>query len=137
MDRLTREHRSRLMAAVRGKDTGPEMTVRHLVFAMGRRYRLHRKDLPGKPDLVFARLRKVIFVHGCFWHRHKGCRWATTPKSHVVFWRAKFRANQARDKSVSEQLRRAGWKVLTVWQCELQKKSTLTRRLRTFLEVGL
>ncbi|HVA40492.1 MAG TPA: very short patch repair endonuclease, partial [Candidatus Binataceae bacterium] len=95
MDRLTPEHRSRLMAAVRGKNTGPEMIVRRLVHRLGRRYRLHRKDLPGKPDLVFPRLERVLFIHGCFWHRHKGCRWATSPKSHVAFWRAKFRANQS------------------------------------------
>ena len=96
-DYLTPEARSALMSRIRGKDTGPEMTVRRIVHALGYRYRLHCRDLPGTPDLVFRRLRKIIFIHGCFWHRHENCPYAYTPKSRQSFWRKKFRLNKQRD----------------------------------------
>jgi DNA mismatch endonuclease (patch repair protein) len=133
MDRLTPEHRSRLMSRVRSKDTTPEMIVRRLVHAMGYRYRLYVRKLPGRPDLVFGPRRKIVFVHGCFWHRHPGCRKATTPKTHVDFWEGKFAANVLRDARNVHDLEAAGWEVLTVWECETKDVDMLRRRLRSFL----
>jgi DNA mismatch endonuclease (patch repair protein) len=121
------------MAAVHSKNTKPEMVVRKLVFGMGYRYRLHSASLPGKPDLVFPGRNKVIFVHGCFWHRHKGCRYAASPKTRVDFWEAKFDANVARDKRTNRELKKLGWSVLTVWQCQLKKPDRLARKLDDFL----
>lgn len=106
------------MSQVRGKDTSPEMRVRRGAHALGLRFRLHRKDLPGKPDLVFAKHRVALFVHGCFWHRHSECSKASMPKSRTEFWRAKFDANVARDARVTTELQSAGWRVVTVWECE-------------------
>jgi DNA mismatch endonuclease (patch repair protein) len=135
-DTLTKDERSERMALVRAGDTGPEMTVRRLVHAMGFRYRLRVKDLPGKPDLVFPRLGKVIFVHGCFWHRHKRakCKLARLPKSRVEFWEAKLEGNRMRDLRNKRQLRSAGWSVFDVWECELKNLNALAARLRYFLE---
>ena len=123
------------MSRVRGKNTGPEMVVRKLVHSLGYRYRLHRRDLPGNPDLVFARARKVIFVHGCFWHRHSApdCKLARLPKSRLDFWQPKLEANRARDESNQESLERTGWKVLVVWECELKDKEQLRNILVHFL----
>jgi DNA mismatch endonuclease (patch repair protein) len=121
------------MAAVHSKNTKPELVVRKLVFGMGYRYRLHSAKLPGKPDLVFPGRHKVIFVHGCFWHRHKGCRYATSPKTRVDFWEAKFDANVARDKRTNRELKELGWSVLTVWQCQLKEPEKLARKLDDFL----
>lgn len=121
------------MAAVHSKNTKPEMVVRKLVFGMGYRYRLHSANLPGKPDLVFPGRKKVIFVHGCFWHRHKGCRYATAPKTRVDFWEGKFDANVARDKRTNRELKTIGWSVLTVWQCQLKEPEKLARKLDDFL----
>ena len=134
MDTLTPAQRSRLMSAVRAKDTAPELAVRRLVHALGYRYRLHGKSLqgtslPGRPDLVFAGRRKVLFVHGCFWHRHAGCAKATTPQANAPFWRAKFLANRRRDRAVQRRLIAAGWGVVIVWQCELKEPAKLKRRL--------
>lgn len=130
--------RSRVMSAVRQKDTKPEMIVRRLVHGMGYRYALHRKDLPGKPDLVFASKRKVIFVHGCFWHGHtkKSCTRSRVPKTRVEFWRAKIERNAARDATVQKMLRDAGWRILAVWECETgtKQRCLLARKLRNFLE---
>lgn len=106
------------MGRVRGKDTRPEMIVRRLAHAMGMRFRLHRADLPGKPDLVFPKYRAVVFVHGCFWHRHPGCRKASTPKSNTEFWQEKFERNVERDKRNSVELEKAGWRVVVIWECE-------------------
>ncbi|WP_235529797.1 very short patch repair endonuclease [Sphingomonas sp. Leaf242] len=106
------------MSQVRGKDTSPEMRVRRAAHASGLRFRLHRKDLPGKPDLVFAKHRVALFVHGCFWHRHSECSKASMPKSRIEFWSAKFDANVARDARVTTELQSAGWRVVTVWECE-------------------
>ncbi len=130
VDHLTRQKRSEAMSKVKGKDTSPEMRVRRLVHKMGYRYRLHRKDLPGKPDLVFPRLGKVIFVHGCFWHMHS-CR--RLPNSNVEYWKAKFEENKKRDRRVRRQLRRLGWEVLVVWECWTKRPKRLQDRLNQFL----
>ena len=119
----------RRMAAVRQKHTSPELRVRAAAHRLGYRYRLHRSDLPGTPDLVFPRLRKVLFVHGCFWHRHAGCRKATMPRTRVEFWRQKFEANVARDGRNEAQLSEQGWQVLIVWECEAADSSELEKRL--------
>ena len=121
------------MARVGAKDTKPEMIVRRMAHALGYRFRLHRKDLPGRPDLVFPSRRMVIFVHGCFWHRHPGCRLASMPKTRSSFWRAKFDANIHRDSIAIEMLRRAGWKVLVVWECETRDRSILAANMLSFL----
>ena len=134
-DIVSKETRSRMMSAVPQTDSKPELLVRRMLHAMGYRYRLHRRDLPGTPDLVFSRLRKVIFVHGCFWHRH-GCRKTTTPKSNHEYWESKFEDNRRRDRRVVAKLRREGWGVLVVWECQAQRPNWLARRLERFLEVG-
>lgn len=131
MDNLTKQQRSERMSRVRSKDTKPEMAVRRLVHAMGFRYRLHSSDLPGKPDLVFPRLQKVIFVHGCFWHQHPRC--GRKPKSKLGFWLKKLSQNRERDLRNQQELRRLGWKILIVWECQLSR-SNLADRLRSFLE---
>lgn len=123
----------RIMSAVRGRDTKPEMVVRRLLFSMDYRYRLHRKDLPGRPDVVFARRRKAIFVHGCFWHRHGGCRKTTSPKKRAEFWTEKFDRNVERDRRVEDQLAAMGWSSLVVWECETNAPERLASRLRSFL----
>ena len=129
--------RSAQMARVRGKDTKPEMVVRRLVHAMGYRYRLHRKDLPGKPDLVFPRLRKIIQVHGCFWHQHPdpACRRARIPKSRREFWGPKLEGNARRDIENERALRELGWDVLVVWECETtpSRREELAGKLEEFL----
>ena len=111
-----------MMSGIRGRDTKPEKQVRSFLHRAGLRFRLHA-SLPGKPDLVFPRHGAVAFVHGCFWHRHPGCRYATTPSSNVDFWQAKFDANVARDKRVTRQLRKEGWRVLVVWECQLSSSA--------------
>ena len=121
------------MAAVKSKDTKPEMAVRRLVHGLGYRYRLHPKDIPGRPDLAFQGRRKVIFVHGCFWHRHSGCPLARMPKSRIDFWQPKLDANRARDTSNVRLLTTKGWGVLTVWECESRHSGELTERLKAFL----
>ncbi len=126
--------RSANMRAIRSKGMRPELAVRHLVHRMGYRYRLHKKDLPGKPDLVFAPRRKVIFVHGCFWHAHKNCKVAHTPKSNLEYWRPKLERNQARDEKNIENLAANGWKSLVVWECETKTQETLRNRLLDFLQ---
>ena len=135
MDTFPPEKRSQIMRQVRGKDTSPELAVRRLVHAMGFRYRLHAADLPGSPDLVFPARRSVVFVHGCYWHRH-GCPAATTPTSHVEYWRRKFERNQARDRRNVARLRRLGWRVAVVWECQVRGRERLAARLRRFLDRG-
>jgi DNA mismatch endonuclease (patch repair protein) len=136
MDSLTPEERSIRMGRIRGRDTKPEMTVRRLLHGMGYRYRLHGKNLPGKPDIVFGKPRKAIFIHGCFWHRHSdpACRLARLPKSRLEFWEPKFAATVARDARVGADLEALGWKVLIVWECELGKTEQLGNKLQKFVE---
>jgi DNA mismatch endonuclease (patch repair protein) len=133
MDTLSPEQRSERMARVKGRDTKPELTVRRTVHGMGFRFRLHRRDLPGKPDLVFPGRRKVIFVHGCFWHRHEGCRLARMPKSRVDFWSEKLCANVDRDQRNLKALAASGWETMIVWECELADVDSLRERLAAFL----
>ena len=121
------------MAAIRGKDTSPELAVRKMVYALGYRYRLHDPKLPGRPDLVFPSRKKAIFVHGCFWHRHNGCRRATIPQTRSAFWETKLSGNVQRDEQNRRLLRKLGWKVLIAWQCELKNTTKLRRRLDEFL----
>lgn len=132
-DRLTPERRSWNMSRIKGKNTKPEMLVRRIVTGLGLRYRLHRKDLPGKPDLVFGPRRVVIFVHGCFWHRHPGCKEATMPANNRAFWEAKLNGNAERDARHVEALRALGWESIIVWECETRDIEKLTRRLRDLL----
>jgi DNA mismatch endonuclease, patch repair protein len=134
VDTVSKEKRSEIMSRVRGKDTTPEMAVRRLVFSLGYRYRLHDARLPGKPDLVFAGRRKVIFVHGCFWHRHDGCALARLPKSRIDFWARKLAGNKERDERNIAALRDLGWRVLVLWECELGNSSRLLKaRITAFL----
>lgn len=121
MDVVDKATRSRMMSGIRGKDTKPELRVRSHLHRAGLRYRLHAK-LPGKPDLVFPKHRTVVFVHGCFWHRHTNCRYSTTPQSNAAFWQTKFAANVKRDALVQEQLTALGWRVLVVWGCQTSKE---------------
>jgi DNA mismatch endonuclease, patch repair protein len=122
------------MARVRSKNSRPEMLVRRLVFALGYRYRLHQKNLPGCPDLVFRSRHKVIFVHGCFWHRHSRCALARMPKSRVDFWMPKLEGNKRRDERNKRALARGGWKVLTIWECQLGEIDRLNLVIRRFLD---
>ena len=123
------EKRSRNMSAIRSKNTKPEIAVRKLLHSMGYRFRLHRKDLPGSPDIVLPKYKTVIFVHGCFWHRHKNCKYASTPKTRQEFWEAKFRENINRDKLNQENLSSKGWKIIIVWECEIKDKDFDLNRL--------
>lgn len=136
-DTLSPADRSERMSRIRSKDSKPEMVVRRLVHGMGFRYRLHRKDVPGKPDLVFGRRKKVIFVHGCFWHRHNdsACKLARLPKSRLDFWLPKLERNAQRDAENSAQLEALGWDEMVVWECEVSKPnlSILQDRIREFL----
>jgi DNA mismatch endonuclease (patch repair protein) len=134
-DVFDRQTRSRNMSAIRGRDTKPELVVRRFLHSRGLRYRLHVRGLPGRPDLVFLRYRTVVFVHGCFWHRHRGCRFAVLPKSNRRFWLAKLSGNVRRDARHSHKLRRAGWRVLTIWECFLTPSSLL--RLERAVRAGL
>lgn len=133
MDHVAPAKRSSIMAAVHSKNTSAEMAVRRIIHGLGYRYRLHVKTLPGQPDIVFPMRRKIIFVHGCFWHRHKDCKYASVPKSHVEFWSEKFSSNVARDNRVRAELRRMGWKILIVWQCQIKNPERLKEQLDGFL----
>jgi DNA mismatch endonuclease (patch repair protein) len=134
MDKLTKTERSALMSRIKSKDTKPELIVRSTVHRMGFRYRLHLKTLPGCPDLVFSRRKKVVFVHGCFWHGHKCRAGRNKPETHKSYWDAKFERNRRRDRLNSIRLKRDGWSVLTVWECQIRKRERLCRVLRSFLE---
>jgi DNA mismatch endonuclease (patch repair protein) len=133
MDTLSRKQRSVRMSLIRSKDTGPELRVRRLVHALGYRYRLHVRDLPGSPDLVLPRHRKIIFVHGCFWHRHVCPHGKRMPKSRLGYWRSKLMHNAARDVTVLRKLRRDGWRVLILWECQTRQQERLSRRIVQFL----
>lgn len=136
MDTLTSKQRSERMSRVRGANTKPEWIVRRLVHGMGYRYRLHSLDLPGKPDLVFAGRRKILFVHGCFWHRHSDpkCPLARLPKSRLDFWLPKLEGNRKRDRRDEKRLRDLGWGVMVVWECQLKNENRLAARVGRFLE---
>lgn len=136
MDTLSPKERSRLMAKVRGKNTLPERLVRQLVSALGHRYRLHVKSLPGTPDLALMGAKKAIFVHGCFWHFHE-CRRFCMPKSRVEYWHAKLLRNRARDVADKRALRRLGWRTLVIWECQLRDRDRTRERLQSFLRQGL
>lgn len=135
MDTFTKEKRSEVMRKVRGRDTTPERKVRSLLHSMGYRFRLHRKDLPGKPDIVLPKYKSVVFVHGCFWHRHPSvdCKLSRLPKSRLEFWVPKLTRNRERDLLQQEMLTQLGWKVLVVWECELRSIEDLKLKLRNFL----
>jgi len=122
MDKFTKEKRSEVMSHIRSKDTKPEMVVRRHLHALGFRYSLHSSKLPGHPDIVLTKWHTVIFVNGCFWHRHEGCKTATMPKSNVEFWQAKFARNVARDQKEHAALEAAGWRVIVLWECEVKKR---------------
>lgn len=136
MDTLTPAQRSERMRRVRAAHTRPELAVRKLVHGLGYRYRLHRRDLPGRPDLVFVKRRKVIFVHGCFWHSHPdpGCRLARMPKSRGEFWRPKLLGNRRRDEDVASRLVQRGWTSLAIWECQLKDLERLENIVREFLD---
>lgn len=133
MDTLTPEQRSRTMARIKGKNTVPEKTVRSLLHRMGYRFRLHCKELPGKPDIVLPKYQAIIFVHGCFWHGHPGCKRATVPETRRAFWENKISANRVRDAENLVALKRLGYRCLVVWQCELNNTGILRDRLARFL----
>lgn len=127
---LTKEQRHLNMSHIHGKDTKPEEIVRRYLFSRGYRYRKNDSRYPGKPDMVLPKYHTVIFVHGCFWHRHPGCRYATNPATNREFWQKKFSQNVARDRKVQEQLKADGWNVIVVWECEISRKSDRERRLQ-------
>jgi DNA mismatch endonuclease (patch repair protein) len=134
MDTLTTRERSQRMALIRGKNTKPELVARGIARASGRKFKTHVADLPGKPDLVFPQLRKVIFVHGCFWHRHPNCSLARLPKSRLRFWVPKLSGNRRRDLRNISRLRRIGWGVKVIWECQLTKPESVNRTVKHFLE---
>jgi DNA mismatch endonuclease (patch repair protein) len=135
MDRVSSEVRSKIMSLVKTRDTSAETRVRSLVHGLGYRYALHKKGLPGKPDLAFVSRRKIVFVHGCFWHGH-GCRCGRLPKSKLSYWRPKIQANKRRDRRNCRALRTAGWRILVVWQCQIKRPQILGKRVVEFLEDG-
>jgi DNA mismatch endonuclease, patch repair protein len=138
MDTLSKERRSANMRRIGNKNTAPELKLRSLIHGLGYRFRLHRKDLPGRPDLVFPGRRKIIFVHGCFWHQHPGCIDGRTPRSKLDYWIPKLRRNQSRDVMNQDLLEKMGWKVLTVWECDLKHVESLTKIVKSHLgRVGL
>jgi DNA mismatch endonuclease (patch repair protein) len=120
IDHVSKSKRTEIMRAVASKDTKPERIVRSAAHRLGLRFRLHKKELPGKPDLVFPKWKIAAFVHGCFWHRHSRCKKTTTPKTNTAFWKEKFRKNVVRDKKNIEELERLGWRVIVIWQCQLK-----------------
>lgn len=136
MDTYSREIRSRTMAAIKGKDTKPEIYVRKLLHSLGYRYRLHKKTLPGSPDLVLEKYKTVIFINGCFWHRHRGCKFSKNPKNNKKYWKEKFKENIKRDDLNYKKLKRLGYKALVIWECETRpaKINVLTRKIFKILK---
>ena len=123
------EQRSRNMSAIKSKNTKPEIAVRKLLHSMGYRFRLHRKDLPGSPDIVLPKYKTVIFVHGCFWHRHENCKYASTPKTRKEFWESKFKANVKRDLEIQEKIKNIGWQSVGIWECETKNIGNLREKI--------
>lgn len=134
MDRIAPQRRSWNMSRIKSQNTDPEIAVRSLLWRMGFRFRLHAAELPGRPDIVLPRYATVVLVHGCFWHRHRNCRLAYLPKSRVEFWTNKFNANVRRDRRISERLRRDGWHVVVVWECQLRRPASVSGRLGRLLQ---
>lgn len=135
-DRISPERRSENMRRICSKDTNPEIELRAIVHSLGYRFRLHRDNLPGKPDLVFPSRRKVIFVHGCFWHQHSRCKEGRIPASRRDYWLPKLTKNRERDSAVRHALRNKGWKILTVWECQLKSKQAISKSVTRFLSVS-
>ena len=127
------EQRSRNMSAIKSKNTKPEIAVRRLLHSMGYRFRLHRKDLPGSPDIVLPKYKTVIFVHGCFWHRHENCKYASTPKTRKEFWENKFNSNKKRDQKIQKEIIDLGWKFIIIWECEARNIQPLEEKLKGYL----
>jgi len=134
MDKISKEHRSWNMSRIRRKDTKPELIVRSALHKSGYRFRLHNSSLPGSPDIVLHKFHTVIFVHGCFWHRHEGCKYAYIPKTREQFWEKKFNSNLIRDKHNLSNLLAAGWNVITIWECQTQKREVLAAELDRLLK---
>lgn len=132
-DRVTPKHRSWNMAQIRSKDTSPELAVRSILHKLGFRFRIHVRTLPGCPDIVLPKYKTIILVNGCFWHRHRNCKFAYSPKSRTAFWNAKFAANVLRDSQVRSHLRRLGWKVIVIWECQAKRPDTVERLARRLL----
>jgi DNA mismatch endonuclease, patch repair protein len=124
------------MSRVRTKHTAPELKVRSIAHGLGYRFSLHRNDLPGKPDIVFPRFKSAVFVHGCFWHQHEGCSKSTLPTTRREFWAVKLTRNVARDLENRRELRRAGWRVMVIWECQTRREDIIVRKLRRFLQVS-
>lgn len=135
MDTLNPEQRHRAMAAVKSRDTTPELVVRKLLHKEGFRFRLHRKDLPGKPDIILPKYHAAILIHGCFWHQHSGCKHSIRPASNNEYWQLKLDRNVFRDRKIKSELENLGWKVLVIWECETKDKEILVNMLRHFLNV--
>lgn len=135
-DKVTPKIRSRIMSHIRSESTAPEVVLRRLVYGMGYRYRLHRSDLPGNPDLVFQGLKKIIFVHGCFWHQHTECKDGHLPKTNLQYWIPKLERNIQRDKKVVEELTEIGWDVMVIWECQLADRERLAIKLKKFLSAN-
>lgn len=134
MDKVSIAKRSEIMARVQSKDTKPEMIVRKIAFSLGFRYHINSKNLPGKPDLSIKSRKKAVFVHGCFWHRHEGCKMASTPVSNTEYWTKKFLGNQTRDRAIIEKYKEMGWRPLIIWECEIKDKTRLRKILRNYLK---
>jgi DNA mismatch endonuclease (patch repair protein) len=134
MDIVDVARRSLMMSRVKSRDTAPEMAVRGAAHRIGLRFRLHRRDLPGRPDLIFPRYRLAVFVHGCYWHRHPNCKKASSPSTNVAFWEAKLKDNVARDKAALNELVRLGWQTLVIWECETKEPQKLNIRLSTYFD---
>ena len=134
MDVFDKEKRSDIMAKVKGKNTKPELLVRSVLYKMGYRFRLYRKDLPGNPDITLPKFKKVIFIHGCFWHSHKNCKRSKRPTTNYEFWNKKLNKNILRDKKVIKQLNEMGWESLIIWTCEIKDINTIKQKLDNFLK---
>ncbi|ASP97027.1 DNA mismatch endonuclease Vsr [Sinorhizobium meliloti] len=136
VDRLSREQRSDNMSRIRNRDTRPEIRVRKILHRLGYRFRLNARELPGTPDIVLPKHRSVVFIHGCFWHRHAGCKYAYMPKTRIDFWSAKFTANLKRDAKAVERLRSDGWRILILWECETKDDKQIEEAIHRFFREG-
>lgn len=135
MDIISRKKRSWNMSLIHGKNTRPELIIRSFLHKSGYRYKVHDKNLPGIPDIVLPKYKTVIFVHGCFWHRHPGCKYAYNPKSRVEFWEAKFRNNIERDRTVRKQLKDLGWKILVIWECDISSMDSIKQKINKHIQL--